>query len=73
SEGVVLAAGRLGKLKTVAQTVAISLMLFQNFGMRALDAVRADAVFMAVAVILTIVSGAAYIAQNRSLFSELGK
>jgi CDP-diacylglycerol--glycerol-3-phosphate 3-phosphatidyltransferase len=69
SEGVVLAAGRLGKLKTVAQTIAIALMLFHNFGVRALDAVRADAVFMAAAVILTIVSGVAYIAQNRRLFN----
>jgi CDP-diacylglycerol--glycerol-3-phosphate 3-phosphatidyltransferase len=71
SKGIVLAAGNLGKLKTVSQTVAIALMLFGNFGLRALDAIRADALFMAAAVALTIISGADYIVRNKDLFKDM--
>jgi CDP-diacylglycerol--glycerol-3-phosphate 3-phosphatidyltransferase len=68
NRGVVLAAGKLGKLKMVFQTAALTLTLFHNFSLPLLNTLRADAVLMFAAVLLTIVSGLDYLLRNRELF-----
>jgi CDP-diacylglycerol--glycerol-3-phosphate 3-phosphatidyltransferase len=70
SEGIVIAAGFSGKLKTVFQMVAISCLLLQNWPFSYLDLpVRIDHILLWIAVALTIYSGVEYIVQNRRLFS----
>lgn len=69
-EGVVLAASKIGKLKTVAQTIAISATLLKNFPLSLVTDFRFDAYFMIIAVILTIYSGYDYIARNIDLLKS---
>ena len=69
NKGIVLAAGGFGKAKTVVQSAALTLLLFQNFRLSFLVAVNAGVVLLYVALILTILSGIDYIVKNRSLLS----
>ena len=69
NKGVVLAAGKLGKAKTVVQFAAITLLLFRNFNLGVLAAVNAGYLCMLAAFILTVISGAEYLIKNRTLFS----
>ena len=68
NKGVVLAAGRLGKIKTFVQWAALTLMLFGNFGAAFLININAGLALLYIAAVLTIISGADYIIKNRSLF-----
>jgi len=68
SEGIVIAAGRSGKIKTILQMTAIIAILFKNKPFEAMNIPVADGLLWA-AVIMTIVSGAEYIYKNRQLFS----
>jgi CDP-diacylglycerol--glycerol-3-phosphate 3-phosphatidyltransferase len=65
-EGDVIAAGKMGKWKTLFQMVAIILFLFNNipFG---IDGFPLDQIILWIAVILTIVSGADYFYKNRDV------
>lgn len=72
TKGIVIAAGQLGKLKTVFQTAALSVLL-------AAPVFPADAekivyiigdILMGIAVLLTIVSGVEYIYKNRKVILE---
>lgn len=65
--GIVLAADKLGKLKTVIQCVGISLVLFSNpfFGP---DGFPLDQIVMWIATALTLLSGLNYCYKNRKLF-----
>jgi CDP-diacylglycerol--glycerol-3-phosphate 3-phosphatidyltransferase len=67
NRGIVLAAGGLGKLKTVAQTAALTLFLFRNFSLGPLEAIHADAVLMYAALVLTVISGLDYLIRNKAL------
>ncbi|UOQ47810.1 CDP-diacylglycerol--glycerol-3-phosphate 3-phosphatidyltransferase [Gracilibacillus caseinilyticus] len=62
-EGVVLAAGQLGKLKTVFQILAIIVLLLHNVPFSAVD-VPVDIILLYVALIFTIVSGLEYFIKN---------
>ncbi|MDD2456919.1 MAG: CDP-diacylglycerol--glycerol-3-phosphate 3-phosphatidyltransferase [Eubacteriales bacterium] len=71
--GVVIAAGKLGKLKTVTQIIAISLMMVEGLVLMLLEPVvptLADNLHwvgdgaMLIAVIMTIISGYDYIKRN---------
>ena len=68
AEGVVIAAGWSGKLKTVLQMIAIPALLLQNWPFEMIGVPFAQIMLWA-SVIMTIVSGAEYIAQNRKVFS----
>ncbi|MDR2354669.1 MAG: CDP-diacylglycerol--glycerol-3-phosphate 3-phosphatidyltransferase [Clostridiales Family XIII bacterium] len=74
SEGVVIAAGASGKLKTVFQMLAVLAILLSDLPIRVFGApfVRFGAPFanvvLAVAVILTVYSGVEYMIKSRRLF-----
>ena len=67
NEGIVIAASKLGKIKTIIQTVAVSLMLLDNFPFSLFTTVRVDGYIMLIAVIITVYSGYDYIAKNMAL------
>ena len=63
--GRVIAAGKLGKIKTVSQMAAISLAIVNNWPFGAFPAKEMLAYAM---VALTLWSGADYFIKNRSVF-----
>jgi len=71
SEGIVIAAGKMGKLKMVAQSIAISTLLIA-YSVEKISAIDSIApilvlignIMMGIAVILTVVSGYEYVAKN---------
>ncbi len=71
AEGIVIAAGWSGKIKTVLQMTAIPILLLENwpcnpyFGNFPLDQILLWA-----ALVMTIVSGAEYIIKNKEVFSQ---
>lgn len=74
STGLVLAADKIGKVKTTFQDIAIAMLLFgaNFFGVsaasRAFNAI--GIVALGIAAVLTIWSGISYIVKNRSVFKE---
>lgn len=69
SEGVVIAAGWSGKIKTIAQMVAISLLLLKNWPF-SYTGIPMDQIILWIAIVMTIYSGVEYIVQSRGLFFE---
>ena len=69
SKGVVIAAGWLGKIKTVVQFIMISTLLLLNYPFELLNW-PVDRIFVALAVILTLASGIEYIYKNLHIFDE---
>ncbi|MGL4337279.1 MAG: CDP-diacylglycerol--glycerol-3-phosphate 3-phosphatidyltransferase [Turicibacter sp.] len=69
SKGVVIAAGWLGKLKTVVQFVMISSLLLLNYPFELIN-LPIDQVFIALAVVLTLASGIEYIYKNIGVLKE---
>ena len=72
TKGIVIAAGKLGKLKTVFQTAALSVLLAAPVfpaGGEKIVYIIGD-VLMGIAVLLTIVSGVEYIYKNRKVILE---
>jgi CDP-diacylglycerol--glycerol-3-phosphate 3-phosphatidyltransferase len=67
SEGVVIAAGATGKIKTVLQMVAIPALLLKNWPFYHIGVPFAQIMLWA-AVIITIISGIEYIVRNRQIF-----
>lgn len=66
---VVLAAGWLGKIKTVTQIIAIILLLLDNFPFSCIG-VPMHRIMEGVAVFFTIWSGVDYIVKNRSVLMD---
>lgn len=62
-EGIVLAAGQMGKLKTVLQIVAIIVMLLHNIPFSAME-LPMDTILLYAALIITIWSGLEYFVKN---------
>ena len=69
ADGLVIAASRMGKLKTVSQIVAISLLILDNFPFSRWGLPLADMAIW-LAVILTVVSGIEYFLKNRSVLEQ---
>ncbi len=65
-KGVVIAAGKLGKIKTTLQMVLVIVLLLN---IPLLSALWADKVLIAAVVIMTIWSGVDYFLKNRAVFS----
>ncbi|MDO4482090.1 MAG: CDP-diacylglycerol--glycerol-3-phosphate 3-phosphatidyltransferase [Bacillota bacterium] len=67
SQGIVIAASKWGKLKTISQMVAVILLLMENwpFGW---DGFPLADIIMWIAVILTVISGVDYIIKNKDVF-----
>jgi CDP-diacylglycerol--glycerol-3-phosphate 3-phosphatidyltransferase len=72
SEGIVIAAGGMGKLKMVLQTISIVVLLFSNIFDNEFGKIVAviGNILMAIAVIITIVSGIDYISKNSQLLKK---
>ena len=74
STGLVLAADKIGKVKTTFQDIAIAMLLFgaNFFGVSAASRVfnAIGVVALGIAAVLTIRSGISYIVKNRSVFKE---
>ncbi len=74
AEGIVIAAGWSGKIKTVCQMVAIPLIMLENWPFSLLSfPLPADQVMLWAALVMTIWSGAEYIIKNRQVFSMKDK
>ena len=69
SKGVVIAAGWLGKTKTVVQFMMISTLLLLNYPFEIFNW-PVDRIFIALAVVLTVASGVEYIYKNLHIFDE---
>jgi len=69
SEGIVIAASKWGKFKTVSQMIMIVLILLNNYPFSLIH-FPADQIFVWISVILTFVSGYDYLNKNRSVLSE---
>ncbi len=68
SEGIVIAAGVTGKVKTILQMIAIPLLLLDNWP-GCYIGMPLDQIFLWAAVIMAIISGTEYIVKNRQLLS----
>ena len=64
SQGVVIAAGKWGKIKTIMQIVAIIAMLLNNYPFSLFTNIPVDRYIMIIAVIITLYSGYEYIRDN---------
>jgi CDP-diacylglycerol--glycerol-3-phosphate 3-phosphatidyltransferase len=69
-EGIVIAASKLGKVKMVTQTIAISIALLDNFPFSYFTNVNVDTYAMFIAVVITAYSGVDYILKNGKVISE---
>lgn len=68
AQGIVIAAGMTGKIKTVLQMIAVPLLIIQNWPFSLVGIPMADIMLWA-SVIMTIVSGVEYVFKNRQVFS----
>lgn len=68
-EGIVLAASKMGKLKTVTQLVAIAALLLHNFPFSYI-AFPFDIIMLYVALFFTILSGCEYFVKNWNVMKE---
>ena len=70
AQGIVIAAGITGKIKTITQMIAIPLLLLDNwpFSMLSFN-LPMDTIFLWIALVMTVVSGTEYIIKNKTLFS----
>jgi CDP-diacylglycerol--glycerol-3-phosphate 3-phosphatidyltransferase len=69
AQGIVIAADWSGKIKTVTQMLAISLILLQNWPARYIG-LPLDKIMLWIAVIMTVYSGCEYIIKNRKVFKN---
>ena len=67
--GMVLAASKLGKIKTTLQIIAIVLLLLNNFPFVYIG-IPMDKIVLAAAVVKTVWSGADYIVKNRQILKD---
>lgn len=68
-QGVVIAADKWGKIKTVTQIVAIVAILIRDFPISLLTDFPIGMVIMYIAVIMTVISGINYVVRNAKILS----
>lgn len=68
SEGIVIAAGNSGKLKTIFQMIAITALLLKNWPFALINIPFANIMLWA-ALVMTIYSGIEYMIKNKAVFS----
>ncbi|MBE6029228.1 MAG: CDP-diacylglycerol--glycerol-3-phosphate 3-phosphatidyltransferase [Clostridiales bacterium] len=74
AEGIVIAAGWSGKIKTVCQMIAIPLLMLNNWPCSMLPFnLPLDQIALWAALVMTIWSGAEYIIKNKQVFSMKNK
>ena len=69
ADGVVIAAGITGKIKTILQMVAITALLLKNWPFYYIG-VPFAAIMLWAAVAMTVISGVEYVWKNRKVFSK---
>ena len=70
AQGIVIAAGTTGKIKTITQMIAIPLLILENWPFSLLSFnLPIDVIFLWIALVMTVVSGIEYIVKNKNLFS----
>lgn len=70
AQGIVIAAGTTGKIKTITQMIATPLLLLNNWPFSLLSFnLPMDTIFLWIALVMTVVSGTEYIVKNKQLFS----
>lgn len=67
-EGIVIAAGKSGKVKTVLQMLALSVILLQNWPFSLFTDKPIGIYILWLAVIMTVYSGIEYIIKNKEIF-----
>ncbi|KNZ41663.1 CDP-diacylglycerol--glycerol-3-phosphate 3-phosphatidyltransferase [Acetobacterium bakii] len=70
ADGIVIAASKWGKAKTMSQMIAIVIILFNNWPFSLIN-FPADTIMIYVATILTIFSGVDYFILNRKVFRSM--
>ena len=71
TQGIVIAAGVTGKIKTITQMIAIPLLLLNNWPCCYLSFnLPLDQIFLYLALVMTIISGVEYIIKNKQLFAQ---
>lgn len=68
AEGIVIAASKLGKWKTVLQILAVTLLILQNLPFQSFG-FPVDQILVWAMVIMTIVSGIEYFVKNKQVIS----
>lgn len=68
-QGMVMAAGYLGKIKTVSQMFAIILVLLNNLPFE-LSGIPVASIMVWFATLMSVLSGVSYVLQSRSLFAN---
>ncbi len=71
ADGIVIAAGFSGKLKTVAQMIAVPLLLLKNWPCSYIN-FPLDQIMLWACLILTVVSGVEYVYKNKEVFLKGG-
>ncbi len=66
-EGIVISAGKWGKIKMISQVIAVTLMLLDNFPFSLFTTYRFDILFMWIAIIITVYSMYDYLKKNLKL------
>ncbi len=69
AEGIVIAAGKLGKYKTTTQMIAIILLCFGNVPFESMNIPMAN-IFVYICTFLTILSGVDYIMKNSGVIKD---
>ena len=72
SEGITIAASSLGKIKTITQILAISLLLLNNFPFNSIN-IPMDMILLYVSLFFTVLSGVDYIYKNKAAFKHNGQ
>ncbi len=63
AQGIVLQAGKLGKIKTTLQMMAIALIIIDNYPTSLIN-LRLDQILLYSALLMTVISGAEYLVNN---------
>ncbi|WLV25823.1 CDP-diacylglycerol--glycerol-3-phosphate 3-phosphatidyltransferase [Aciduricibacillus chroicocephali] len=69
-EGLVLAASKLGKLKTMTQLIGIAALLLYNFPFQWLGGFRFDLIMLYVSLFFTVLSGLDYFIKNWNVMRD---
>jgi CDP-diacylglycerol--glycerol-3-phosphate 3-phosphatidyltransferase (EC 2.7.8.5) len=70
TEGIIISASNLGKLKTIAQMIAICSLMLNNYPFYLIN-IPFSTIAMFVALIITIISGIDYIYKSRKLIYNI--
>lgn len=71
ADGIVIAAGMTGKIKTVLQMIAVPLLMLRNWPCSYIG-FPLDRIMLWACLVMTIVSGVEYVYKNKEVFSKGG-